>query len=92
MLLFLLPFSTDLQKKKKKKKIATFMSGNVLPLFSSRSFVVSRLIFRSLNHFEFIFVGDVKDYSLLLLILPFLWLFYSSSLSSLNPFPLLYQS
>ena len=29
---------------------------SVLPMFSSKSFIVSGLIFRSLIHFEFIFV------------------------------------
>ena len=32
------------------------MSESVLPVFSSRSFIVSGLTFRSLIHFEFIFV------------------------------------
>ena len=32
------------------------MSESVLPMFSSRSFIVSVLTFRSLIHFEFIFV------------------------------------
>ena len=32
------------------------MSESVLPIFSSRSFIVSGLTFRSLIHFEFIFV------------------------------------
>ena len=32
------------------------MSSNVLPMFSSKSFIVSGLTFRSLIHFEFIFV------------------------------------
>ena len=32
------------------------MSKSVLPMFSSKSFIVSGLIFRSLIHFEFIFV------------------------------------
>ena len=31
------------------------MSENVLPMFSSRSFMVSCLMFRTLNQFEFIF-------------------------------------
>ena len=31
------------------------MSESVLPMFSSRSFIVSGLPFRSLIHFEFIF-------------------------------------
>ena len=39
-------------------------------MFSSESFVVSGLIFRSLVHFEFIFVYGVKGYfnSILLLV------------------------
>ena len=32
------------------------MSESVFPMFSSRSFIVSGLTFRSLIHFEFIFV------------------------------------
>ena len=35
------------------------MSESVLPMFSSRSFIVSGLTFRSLIHFEFIFVNTV---------------------------------
>ena len=34
------------------------MSESVLPMFSSRSFIVSGLTFRSLIHFEFIFVSN----------------------------------
>ena len=37
------------------------MSETVLPIFSSRSFVVSCLI-KSLSHFEFILVYNVKVY------------------------------
>ena len=33
-----------------------FLSENALPMLSSRSFMVSCLIFKSLSHFEFIFV------------------------------------
>ena len=36
------------------------MLESVLPMFSSRSFIVSGLTFRSLIHFEFIFVYGVK--------------------------------
>ena len=36
---------------------------SVLPMFSSRSFIVSGLRFRSLIPFEFIFVHDVKKCS-----------------------------
>ena len=37
------------------------MSESVLPMFFSWSFIVSGLTFRSLIHFEFIFVYGVKD-------------------------------
>ena len=36
------------------------MSLSVLPMFSSKSFIVSGLIFSSLIHFEFIFVYGVR--------------------------------
>ena len=39
------------------------MSDSVLPMFSSRSFIVSGLTFRSLIHFELIFVYGVKEWS-----------------------------
>ena len=39
-----------------KKTLVRFMSENVLPMFSSRSFMLSCLMFKSLSHFEFIFV------------------------------------
>ena len=39
------------------------MSESALPLFSSRSFIVSGLTFRSLIHFEFIFVYGVRKCS-----------------------------
>ena len=35
------------------------MLESVLPMFSSRSFIVSGFMFRSLIHFEFIFVDGV---------------------------------
>ena len=40
-----------------------FMSKSVLPMFSFRSFIVSGLIFRSLIHFEFVFVYGVRECS-----------------------------
>ena len=44
------------------------MSESVLPMFSSKSFSVSGLTFRSLIHFEFIFVyGAKKCYNFILL-------------------------
>ena len=39
------------------------MSENVLPMFSSKSFMVSCLTFKSLSHFELIFVHGVRVYS-----------------------------
>ena len=39
------------------------MSECVLPMFPSRSFIVSGLTFRSLIHFEFIFVYGVRKCS-----------------------------
>ena len=39
------------------------MLESVLPLFSSRSFIVSGLTYRSLIHFEFIFVYGVRKCS-----------------------------
>ena len=44
------------------------MSESVLPMFSSRSYIVSGLMFRSLIHFEFIFVYGVKKCSSFILL------------------------
>ena len=44
------------------------MSESVLPMFSSRSFIASGLTFRSLIHFEFIFVYGVSKYSSFILL------------------------
>ena len=44
------------------------MSESVLPMLSSRSFIVSGLTFRSLIHFEFIFVYGVKRCSSFILL------------------------
>ena len=37
-----------------------FMSKSVFPIFSSKSFIVSGLTFKSLTHLEFIFVYGVR--------------------------------
>ena len=47
----------------KKKILLRFMSNSILPLFSSKTFIVSGLAFRSLIHFEFIFVYGIKGCS-----------------------------
>ena len=39
------------------------MSESVLPMFSSRSFIVSGVTFRYIIHFEFIFVYSVRKCS-----------------------------
>ena len=44
------------------------MSESVLLMFSSRSFIVSGLTFRSLIHFEFIFVYGVRKCSSFILL------------------------
>ena len=44
------------------------MSESVLPMFSSRSFIVSGLTFISLIHFEFIFVYGVSKCSSFILL------------------------
>ena len=43
------------------KILLRFMSERVQPMFSSKSFTVSGLIFGSLIHFEFIFVYSVRE-------------------------------
>ena len=39
------------------------MSQSIVPMFFSKSFVMSGLTFRSLNHSEFIFVYGVREWS-----------------------------
>jgi len=51
------------KQKQKQKTIAVTYAKSVLPMFYSRSFIVSGLIFRSLLHLEFIFVYGVRVYS-----------------------------
>ena len=44
------------------------MSESVLPMLSSRTFIVSGLMFRSLIHFEFTFVHGVRKCSSFILL------------------------
>ena len=44
-----------------KKILMWFMSKNVLPMFSCKSFIASDLTFRSLTYFGFIFVYGVRE-------------------------------
>ena len=46
-----------------KKILLQCMSKSVLPMFSSRSFKVSSLTFRTLLHFELIFIDGVRECS-----------------------------
>ena len=46
-----------------KEILLQFMSESVLLIFSSKGFIVSGLTFRSLIHFEFIFVYSVRKCS-----------------------------
>ena len=53
LLLFPLLYKTD-------KKLLQFITKTVMFMLSSRSFMASTLIFRSLMHFQFIFVYGVR--------------------------------
>jgi len=45
-----------------------FMSETVLPMFSSKSFILPGLTFRSLIHFEFIFMCGIRECSSFILL------------------------
>ena len=55
-LLFLFLFISIASEDWPKKTLILFMSENVLPTISSKNFIVSCLMFKSLSHFEFTFV------------------------------------
>ena len=46
-----------------KKILLRLMSKNVLPVFSSKSFIVSSVKLRSIIHFKFVFVYGVRESS-----------------------------
>ena len=46
-----------------KKILLWFMSKSILPMFSSKSFIVSGLTLRSLIHYEFILAYGVREHS-----------------------------
>ena len=52
-----------------------FMSKCVLPMFSSKSFIVSSFKFKSLIYFEFIFVYGVREYSNFIVLHVPVWFF-----------------
>ena len=59
---FIFAFSSFTLRDWSKKMLLWFMRENVLPMFSS-SFMVSCLMFKSLNYFEFIFVHGERVHS-----------------------------
>ena len=61
--LFIFVFISIAQGGGSKRIMLWFMSKTILPMFFSKSFIVSGLIFRSLIHFDFIFVYGVKKCS-----------------------------
>ena len=59
--LFILVFIFITLGGRAKKNLLLFMSESVLPMFSSKSFIVSGLTFRFLMNFEFIFIRAVQE-------------------------------
>ena len=66
--LFIFAFISFALGDKSKKILLRFMSKSVLPMFSSRSFMISSLTFGSLINFEFIFVYGVRKCSNLIVV------------------------
>ena len=61
--LFIFVFNFHYSRWWVKKDLLQFISKSVPPMFSSKNFLVSGLKFRSLIHFEFIFVYGVRECS-----------------------------
>ena len=61
--LFMFVFIVITQRGGSKKMLLWHMSESIQPVFSSKTFIVSGLIFRSLIHFEFIYVYGVRECS-----------------------------
>ena len=66
--LFIFAFISNILGCGSQRILLWFMSESVLPMFSSRSFIVSGLTFRSLIHFECIFVYVVRKCSSFILL------------------------
>ena len=60
--LFIFVFTVSTLSGESEKMLLSFMSESVWPMFSSKSFILSGLISRSLIHFEFIFVSGGRDF------------------------------
>ena len=58
--LFIFAFISFAFRRHPKKILIQFVSKSVLFVFSSGSFIISSLTFRSLIHFEFIFAYHVR--------------------------------
>ena len=58
----LLIFDSHYYRRWIEKDIAAIRIQEVLPIFSSKSFIISSLIFRSSIHFEFIFVYSIREF------------------------------
>uniref|UniRef100_A0A8D0RTC5 Uncharacterized protein n=1 Tax=Sus scrofa TaxID=9823 RepID=A0A8D0RTC5_PIG len=61
--LFIFVFIVSTLRGGSEKMLLSFMSERVWPMFSSKSFIVSGLISRSLIHLELIFVYGVRECS-----------------------------
>uniref|UniRef100_A0A4X1SUS7 Uncharacterized protein n=1 Tax=Sus scrofa TaxID=9823 RepID=A0A4X1SUS7_PIG len=61
--LFIFVFTVITLRGGSEKMLLSFMSETVWPILSSKSFIVSGLISRSLIHFEFIFVYGIRECS-----------------------------
>ena len=72
------------------KKDLAALYVTILPMFSSKSFIVSGLTFRSLIHFEFIFVYGVRECSNFILLHVAVHFFSPATLIEETIFPPLY--
>ena len=61
--LYIFAFVSITLGNRSKKNNAAFMSESVLPIFSSRSFMLFSFIFTSFLHFQFIFIFGVRECS-----------------------------
>ena len=61
--MFIFGFIVNTLRGGSEKILLSFMSERVWPVFSSKSYIVSGLISRSLIHLEFIFVDGVRECS-----------------------------
>ena len=61
--MFIFVFIVNTLRGGSEKMLLSFMSEGVWPIFSSKSFMVYGLTFRSLIHLEFIFVCGVRKCS-----------------------------